>query len=77
MKFTSQLKPIKLQEVVGKNTRTYESTWNLTRSAGLRNIQKTRGGPVFAGALQKQDNRFPLVSEVIQNNSTLKRLYQR
>ena len=47
MKYTANLDSISHQEITGLTTKTAEMSNNLNRGSGLRNLQRSRGGPIF------------------------------
>ena len=47
LKFTGNLKPINLTEVLGQQTETYEQAMNQHRSYAQRNLQRSRAGAIF------------------------------
>ena len=63
-KYTSNLGKIKLQEVLAEQNKTYEFAANMNRSYSLRNIQRTRGGVVFA-------KHFPDAHKILNSNKQL------
>ena len=66
VKYTSKLGRIKLQDVMAQKNKTYESTTNMNRGYSMRNLQRSRGGAIFASA-----KTFPNAHEVMRNNAKL------
>ena len=63
-KYTAPLHRISLNAVLASQTKTYEQATNVHRSSALRNLQRTRGGVVFAKS-------FPDAHKVLTENAAL------
>ena len=63
-KYTATLNRISLNAVLASQTKTYEQATNMHRSGALRNLQRTRGGVVFAKS-------FPDAHKVLTENAAL------
>ena len=63
-KYTANLSRISLNAVSVSQAKTYEQAINLNRTSSLRNLQRTRGGAVFA-------KQFPDAHKVLRENKAL------
>ena len=73
-KYTANLDSISHQEITGMQTRTAEVSNNMNRSSALRNLQRSRSGPVFGGLNSKVSQKFPDVKHVLAKNKALSNL---
>ena len=73
-KYTANLDSISHQEITGLQTKTAEVSTNMNRTIGLRNLQRSRSGPVFGGLNSRLSQKFPDVKSVIGKNKALQNL---
>ena len=68
-KYSSGFGRIKLSNVMAQQNKTYEGTTNMNRAYSMRNLQRGRGGAIFASA-----KSFPDAHKVLRENTKLNQI---